>query len=140
MYSKLSTKTFHFFIFYVIMHLKGGDFMTIADRIKKARIEKGLTQEELAKMCGYSNRTNISRIEHSGDEITTKQVRRIAEKLNVPVTYLMGWQSLYDTVSVFGSDDLTENEKTLVALYRSIPQSEQDHLLDFARFISKEKG
>lgn len=114
--------------------------MTIADRIKKVRIEKGLTQEELAKMCGYSNRTNISRIEHSGDEITTKQVRRIAEKLNVPVTYLMGWQSLYDTVTVFGSNHLTENEKTLVALFRSVPENEQDHLLDFARFISKEKG
>ena len=27
--------------------------MTIADRIKDARKEKNLTQEQLAKMCGY---------------------------------------------------------------------------------------
>lgn len=114
--------------------------MTIADRIKKVRTDKGLTQDELAKMCGYSNRTNISRIEHSGDEITTKQVRRVAEKLDVPVTYLMGWQSLYDTVSVFGADNLTDDEKTLVGLFRSVPDAEKDHMLDYARFMSREKG
>lgn len=95
--------------------------MTIAERIKKSRLEKGLTQEELAKLCGYSNKANISRIEHSGDNVTTKQVKRIAEKLDVSVSYLMGYTAFYD-------DLLIEVNKMSVANYR--------HLIEYARRLN----
>lgn len=68
-----------------------GDIVTIADRIKEKRKELDLSQTDLAKRAGYSDRTTVSKIEHMGDDITMKQVKRIAEALNVPSAYLMGW-------------------------------------------------
>ena len=50
-----------------------------------------MTQDELAKRAGYKDKTSISKIENSGDDISLKKVRRIAEALDVEINYLMGW-------------------------------------------------
>ena len=36
---------------------------TIGQRIRRIRIAKGLTQDDLAKLMGYSNRSTINKIE-----------------------------------------------------------------------------
>ena len=66
--------------------------MTIGERIKNKRIEKDLSQAELAKLAGYYDKTVISRFEHAGNDISMKQVKRIAKALNVSPAYLMGWE------------------------------------------------
>ena len=66
--------------------------MTIADRIREKRIELDLSQTELAKKAGYSDRTTISKFEHMGNDITMKQVKRVADALGVSSAYLMGWE------------------------------------------------
>lgn len=65
--------------------------MTVADRIRISREAAAMTQDELAKRAGYKDKTSISKIENSGDDISLKKVRRIAEALDVEITYLMGW-------------------------------------------------
>ena len=69
---------------------------TIADRIKRIRLEKEMSQSDLAKMAGYSDKTAISKLEHAGDNISIKQVKRIANALNCPPEHLMGWRSVTD--------------------------------------------
>lgn len=66
--------------------------MTIADRIKYKREELQLTQTELAAKAGYSDKTAISKFENSGDDVTMKQVKRVATALGVTTSYLMGWE------------------------------------------------
>lgn len=66
--------------------------MTVGDRIRNTRIEKGLLQSELAERAGYSDKTSISKIENAGNYVTMKQVNRIAEALGVSSSYLMGWE------------------------------------------------
>lgn len=80
--------------FYII-ELEGDDVMniTIADRIKEVRTSKHVSQTDLARKAGYSDKSAISKIEHSGDNITIKQVKRIAAALNITPSYLMGWDS-----------------------------------------------
>lgn len=70
-----------------------GDNMTIADRIREKRISLDLSQTELAKRAGYTDRTTISKLEHMGNDITMKQVKRVAEALGVSSAYLMGWDN-----------------------------------------------
>lgn len=95
--------------------------MTIADRIKHIRTQKKITQQQLADMCGYANKGNISRIEHSGDDVTVKQVKRIAEKLNVSVAYLMGYE-----IETFS--DLSANQyKRLMAYAEKIRGDQNDN-------------
>lgn len=67
--------------------------MTVADRIKNRRIELGLSQEELAERAGYCGKPPISRFEHSGNEISMKQVKRLADALECTSAYLMGWET-----------------------------------------------
>lgn len=69
--------------------------MTVGERIKQKRIEYGLSQQELAKRAGYSDKTAISKIEHSGNGVTLKQIKRIANALNVDPSEFMGWSDNY---------------------------------------------
>lgn len=66
--------------------------MTVADRIRITREEKGLTQEQLALRMGYTGKSSVSKIEISGNDITLKKVSRVAEALGVTPSYLMGWE------------------------------------------------
>ena len=66
--------------------------MTVADRIKQIREKKSLSQDALAQKLGLKNRSSISRIESSGNDITLKDVERIASALDVSVAYLMGYE------------------------------------------------
>ena len=66
--------------------------MTIADRIRQKRHELQLSQTELAERAEYYDKTRISKIENSGNDISMKQVKRIAKALGVSSAYLMGWE------------------------------------------------
>ncbi len=67
--------------------------MTIADRVKRRRIELGMSQQDLADKAGYCGKTVISRFEHAADDISLKQVKRLADALDTSLEYLMGWQA-----------------------------------------------
>lgn len=66
--------------------------MTVGERIRQTRIAKDLSQTELAERARYSDKTRISKIEHAGNDISMKQVRRLAKALDVTAAYLMGWE------------------------------------------------
>ncbi len=67
---------------------------TIGDRIRQKRMEKGLSQSELAIKSHYSDKTRISKIENSGDNLTRKVIKRMAEALGASEAYLMGWEHI----------------------------------------------
>lgn len=58
--------------------------MTIADRIKEKRLELGWSQEDLAKKMGYKDKTSVSKMESSGDNITSMS-DYYANKMNVHI-------------------------------------------------------
>ena len=66
--------------------------MTVADRIRQKRNELNLSQSELAAKAKYSDKTRVSKLENSGDDISMKQVKRIAVALGTTPAYLMGWE------------------------------------------------
>lgn len=68
--------------------------MTVGERIKQARIQKGYTQEQLAKIMGYSGKTSISKIESAGNNVTTTTVTKFAKVLGVSESYIMGWDQV----------------------------------------------
>ena len=69
--------------------------MSIGDRIKSRRIELGMTQDELAKKCGYKSRTSINKIESSRD-LPLRKVSVVAKALECSESYLMGWSDSLD--------------------------------------------
>lgn len=66
--------------------------MTIGERIKNKRLQKGLTLENLAKMIGTS-RQNVQRYEAGIiNNIPSDKIEALAKALNVSAAYLMGWE------------------------------------------------
>lgn len=66
--------------------------MTIADRIRIKRTELNLSQTELAEIAHYSDKTAISKLEHAGNDISMKQIKRVAKALGTTSAYLLGWK------------------------------------------------
>lgn len=65
---------------------------TMYERIKRLREEQNISQEELAKKSGYSNRSTITKIEKGERKPTVDKIKSIANALNVTPAYLIGWE------------------------------------------------
>ncbi len=62
----------------------------IADRIKQARLNKGLSQEELSKQCGWLTRARVSNYEKGRRIPAAKDIIAISKVLNVSIDWLYG--------------------------------------------------
>ncbi len=62
--------------------------MEFKDRIKQARVKKGLSQSQLANAIGV-HVTNISRYERGENRPTSDVLTRLANELDVTADYLM---------------------------------------------------
>lgn len=87
---------------------------TVYDRIRKIRIKKDMSQDELARLCGYTHRSTIHKIEAGGIDLPLSKVEKFAEALNVTPSYLMGWSI---TPCPF---ECTDSEKDLIKKYRCL--------------------
>ena len=63
--------------------------MNTGDLIKKYRIEKGIKQVELAKLCNIADST-IRQYELGLRNPKAERLKQIADALNVPFSYLLG--------------------------------------------------
>lgn len=59
--------------------------------IKKEREEKGISQSELAKKVGYSDRSMIAKIENGKVDLSQSKIEAIAKALGTTSASLMGW-------------------------------------------------
>lgn len=64
---------------------------TLGQRIKRLRIERNMSQEQLAERLGYKSRSSINKIELGINDITQTKVIEFAEVLRITPAYLMGW-------------------------------------------------
>jgi len=76
----------------IISNKKGGENMTIGDRIKKRREELNISQEELGLKLGYKSRSSINKIELDGRSLPQSKIKAIAEALETTPSYIMGWE------------------------------------------------
>ena len=60
------------------------------ERIRRARLVKGLTQTELAAKCGYSDPTTIYKIEKGKQDVPTSKIKLLCAALDIDFNYLKG--------------------------------------------------
>ena len=70
---------------------KGGEVMEIGLEISKRRRALNMSQEELAKACGFQSRSSINKIELGQRGLPLRKVKRIADALKTTPAELMGW-------------------------------------------------
>lgn len=86
--------------------------MTFGDRIKDARIAKGLTQEQLAEMIGVAKNT-VTGYEKGTREPDVTKIKRLIECLGIPSEDLLGVGGSVDT-------KITPAERAHVYQYREL--------------------
>ena len=67
--------------------------MTLYENIKRLRLNRKLSQSELARLVGYSNRTTIAKIEAGKIDIPQSKIVEFAKALYVDPISLMGLNS-----------------------------------------------
>jgi transcriptional regulator with XRE-family HTH domain len=83
----------------------------IANRLKSARSEKGLTQGEVADALGME-RASYTQIETGRNMLTIPNLIKLQAILGKPITYFLG----------LGTEDLTAEEVYWLELYRALPE------------------
>lgn len=66
--------------------------MTVGDRIKRKREEKGISQTALAEMVGISKQTLYKYENNIVTNIPSDKIEKIADIFKVSAAYIMGWE------------------------------------------------
>lgn len=90
--------------------------------IKMLREEKGLSQDELAKLCGYTSRSSIAKIEKGEVDLQNSKILLFANALGTTPGKLMGLTDFDSkeptTIAAhFDGNDFTEDELEDIRAY-----------------------
>ena len=113
--------------------------MTVGERIKKRRIELGLSQDEVAKKVGYKSRSSIQKIE-SSRKLPLDKVELMARALDCSHSYIMGWEDAEsipkDIIDFYVQQ--ADDQALLDAYHNTTPEVRQmvDYLLKSAKSSS----
>lgn len=97
--------------------------MTNGERIKKFRIERGLTQDELAKLVGYRSRSSINKIELDKQELVQSSIVAFSNALNVSPLELLG---IEDEIAETGKNRPRSEEEWTAFEEKLMQLSEKD--------------
>ena len=100
--------------------------MKYYDIIRNRRNELGITQEDMAKKLGYTDRSSIAKIESGGVDISYSKIIAIANILGL------------DPVSFFEFDDKEDEE--VVTLFNRLPSSQKEAFLNLLRSTAEDRG
>lgn len=67
--------------------------LDVYKRIRELRVAAGLSQEELAKRTGYTDRSSIAKIEAGKVDLTQSKIVAFAKALDTTTSYLMSGMS-----------------------------------------------
>ena len=89
----------------------GEKFMDLYEKIKMLRKQKKISQEKLAILTGYSDRSSITKIEQGKVDLSETKIKLFANALGTTPAYLLGWEQ--DTTSNSLSEKITTTVQQL---------------------------
>ncbi len=78
--------------------------------IKALRLQRGMSQEELAEKTGYTSRTSIAKIEAGQVNLPADKIVKFANALNVMYSELVGWTYDEQGVPSYARNSRTADE------------------------------
>lgn len=104
------------------------DYSIIGERLKKARINKNLTQEQLAEQLDVSV-AFLSRVERGNVKINLNRLSQICDILDISISYIL--TGARSNSKDYLSDDFSD-------LLKSCPPEKLKLIYDIAKVIIKE--
>lgn len=116
--------------------------MTVGEKIKKIRKEKGMSQKELSGKLGTTPQ-NLAQYENGKRNPKFESLRKIADVLEVDVMEFVKEQQSNETTSKMKKSDSDRNWKDITSVSFSIGEyttDEMNQILNFAQFLKKDHG
>ena len=104
----------------------------IGEKIRKRRIELGLTQEQLAHRLGYKSKSTINKIELNVHDVSQTNLMRIANVLGLEPIELID-EPVHDSYS-------RAEIREYAAMLADLPQKDLDNVIKYIKFLSQQKG
>jgi len=115
----------------------------IGTKIRKAREEKGITQEVMASELSITQ-SNYGRLEKNDNRLTAPKLLKIAQILNVSVSYLFNEQTSKvinqqhnDAPSAYNVENLYQDNKEI---YDKLISSNKDQIMNLKEEIQFLRG
>lgn len=106
--------------------------MDVGYIIKKARAEKGMTQEELAEKVGVK-KSAVAKWENGRvSEIKRTNLKNLADVLGLDPNELLGDE---DSKKPVNEDGLTEGQRKLIAFAKTVPEDKVEMILKVMQSI-----
>ena len=107
--------------------------MNTYERIKTLRIQSRLSQDELARLTGYTDRSSIAKIEAGKVDLTESKITAFANVFGVSPSYIMG---LSEDGAPAPQMVLSSSEEDLIGCYRSMNPEGQTAALAAVRGLA----
>lgn len=112
----------------------------IGRRIKKRRIELGISQEKLADVLGVTYQ-QVQRYENGANKLNVENIQLIADILSVPVSHFFAASDEILMVAEEATTYLLADESKLLRYFRKIENNSfKDLVMQVARLAVKIKG
>lgn len=108
-------------------------------KIKELRESRKIKQKEMAEILQVPNNT-YNQWENEKRQPDHDMLVRIAEYFGVTVDYLLGREEEPQKEKSPSNDGLSENEKVMLQLFRTVPEDRQTELLSLIESALKMNG
>lgn len=107
--------------------------------IKSKRKELGLSQEELAKLTGYTDRTSISKVEAGKVNLSQTKIEEFARALRTTPGDLMGWDIERVDDGYLIKEDDNEYRAILNDITKDVSNEKLIEIINYAKYLLKDK-
>lgn len=102
--------------------------MSMGKKIKELREARGMSLEDVAKICGTTRQAIYKYENEIVTNIPYDRIMLLAKALNTTPSQLFGWE---DDKKISSDEmQLTEGEKALIKLLRRVPAAEQPIVIE----------
>lgn len=110
--------------------------LKLYENIKACRKAAKLTQEELARRTGYTDRSSIARIEKGEIDLPQSKIKQFAEALGTTPSALMGWEDqsaedLQDMGALAAELIMDQDAMEMARAYMAMSQSDRQAVRAF---------
>lgn len=111
--------------------------MELYMNIKERRKELGMTQERLAHLMGYTDRSSIAKIEGGKVDLPQSKLEQFAKVLHTTPGELMGDTEIKEKPTE--DDGLSGNIKDLMDFVKTVPEDKAELVLKLMRTIVEDE-
>ncbi|MCI9575424.1 MAG: helix-turn-helix transcriptional regulator [Clostridiales bacterium] len=109
----------------------------ICHRLRQLRKERGFTQQQIANVLGI-NRSTYSYYETGFTSPDIPTLLILVKIFHVTLEEFFQFDANENTEKKNCSTDLQKKEQQIICYYRTLPQTKQSELLEFAEFLAQQ--